>query len=107
MRGGLALIVIPIASIVLALSGLLRLYEKKKYNEIFKIILLIIAYPLIFRMLSKINDKDARLYLAIPIVLIGMLWLILGFFVNGYSKEAGETETFISWLIKGMFYKNK
>ena len=82
--GGLIIIV----SLVMAVIGFWRLWMAGRQKAFFKFLAGVVAYPVVFSLVSKIPDDHLRLWVAIPVACLLPLWLLIGIFIYTASENA-------------------
>ena len=82
--GGLIIFV----SLFMAEIGFWRLWRVGRKKTFSKFLAGIVAYPVVFSLVSKISDDHLRLWVAIPVACLFPLWLLIGIFIYTASENA-------------------
>lgn len=77
-----------LVSAVLALLGLVRLVAARRWVKALFFLGLMAAYPFLFHLVSKAPDHMRWPWLAVPMAVLGPVWLMLGFFVSRAADDA-------------------
>jgi hypothetical protein len=77
---------------IIAPFALIYLARKRHYLSVVLTLCFAIAYPVLFKWLSRINDPETRLWVGLPIVFLFPLYFLLGVFVvvKAWSVVQGE-----------------
>ena len=84
--GGLIIVV----SLFMAFIGFWRLWRAGRQKAFFKFLAGVMAYPVVFSLVSKISDDHLRLWVAIPVACLSPLWLLIGIFIYTSSESAAS-----------------
>lgn len=85
--GGAALFIL--VSIVALFIGMWRLVEDRKWSIVGRYFLALASYVWLWRAVDKVENADLRLWLALPLIFLGPVWLVSGILVFRASEGRG------------------